>query len=185
MALSRIVDLPRRGLRRAKPDVVTLADQARDARQWEHAAHLYREVLERNPRNTPIWVQYGHALKESGELQDPDKLAQAEVAYRRALSLDPRGADSHLQLGHILKLQGKIDEAKAFYLRAFALDPSMPYPLDELGGLGWSEQDLGELRQLVEPAPANGHDVAAPMLSTLAPASEPARPVATAPSDEL
>jgi tetratricopeptide (TPR) repeat protein len=107
-------------------------------------------------------------LKESGELRDPDKLAQAEIAYRRALSLDPSAADSHMQLGHILKIQGKIDEAKAAYLRAFALDPSMPYPLHELGELGWSETQLSELRTLVEfddseelhPAPANGFGAA-------------------------
>ena len=75
-----MVDLPRRGLRRAKPDVLVVADQARDARQWELAAQLYREALDRDPNNPPIWVQYGHALKESGELRDPNRLAQAEAA---------------------------------------------------------------------------------------------------------
>ena len=89
MALDRIVDLPRLGCCVGSSDFVTLADRARDARQWELAAQLYRKALDRNPRNPAIWVQYGHALKESGELRDPDKLAQAEIAYRRALSLDP------------------------------------------------------------------------------------------------
>jgi tetratricopeptide (TPR) repeat protein len=168
MALDRIVDLPRLGLMRRKPSFISLADRARDAGQWELAARLYRKALERNPRNPPIWVQYGHALKESGELRDPDKLAQAEIAYRRALSLDPSAADSHMQLGHILKIQGKIDGAKAAYLCAFALDPSLPYPLHELGELGWSETQLSELRTLVEfdhseelhPTPANGSGAA-------------------------
>src|SRR5262252_3198758 len=138
MAADRIIDRPRR-LRRRKPSVVIpLADCARDARQWELAAELYREALDRNPDNAPIWVQYGHALKESGQLRDPDKQAQAEVAYRRALSLDPGAADTYLQLGHVLKLQGKSEEAETSYLRAFALDPLTPYPLQELKGLGWS-----------------------------------------------
>ena len=150
MALDRIVDLPRLGLMRRKPDFITLADRARDARQWELAAQLYRKALDRNPRNAAIWVQYGHALKESGELRDPEKLAQAEAAYRRALSLDSGAADTHLQLGHVLKLQGKTEEAQAAYLRAFALDPSMPYPLQELSGLGWSERKLSELRAMVQ-----------------------------------
>jgi GT2 family glycosyltransferase/glycosyltransferase involved in cell wall biosynthesis len=165
-------------LRHRSADFVILGDRARDARQWELAARLYRQALDRNPGTPDIWVQYGHALKESGELREPDKLAQAEVAYRKALWLDPSAADSYLQLGHVLKLEGKTEEARAAYLRAFALDPSMPYPLDELGGLGWSELDLAELKKLVEPIPANGHDVAAPMLSTLAPASQPVDPVA-------
>jgi lipopolysaccharide biosynthesis protein/GT2 family glycosyltransferase/tetratricopeptide (TPR) repeat protein len=151
MALDRIVGLPRLGFMRRKPSVITLADRARDAGQWELAARLYRKALDRDPHNPPIWVQYGHALKESGELRKPDRLAQAEVAYRRALSLDPGAADTYLQLGHVLKLQGKIEEAQAAYLRAVALDPSMPYPLQELSGLGWSEAQMAELRGLVGP----------------------------------
>jgi len=132
-----IVDQPRRGLMRRKPGFVALADRARDARQWERAAQLYRRALARNPRRPGIWMQYGHALKESGELRDPDKLAQAEIAYRRGIALDPGVADFYVQLGHVLKLQGKTEEAQAAYLRALALDPSLPDPLQELKRLGW------------------------------------------------
>jgi tetratricopeptide (TPR) repeat protein len=176
MSLDRVVDLPRRGLRRRKPDFIALADHAREARHWEIATQLYRKALDRYPRNPGIWVQYGHALKESGELRDPDKLAQAEIAYRRALSLDPGIADTYLQLGHVLKLQGKTEDAQATYLRAFALDPAMPDPPEELKGLGWSEVNLGELKQLVAPTPANGHDIAPRMLSRLTAASKTAYP---------
>jgi lipopolysaccharide biosynthesis protein/GT2 family glycosyltransferase len=140
--MGRAVDLLRF---HRKLTVLLLADRARDARQWELAARLYREALDRNPQNSPIWVQYGHALKESGELRDPRKLAQAEIAYRTALSLDPSAADTYLQLGHILKLQGKEEDAKAAYLRAFALDPSVIFALDELRGLGWSAVETAEL----------------------------------------
>jgi tetratricopeptide (TPR) repeat protein len=148
IGLGRIVDLPRRRRRRTA-ELVDLADRARDAGQWEVAAQLYRKALDRNPRNPCIWVQYGHALKESGGLRDPEKLAQAEAAYRRALSLDPGAADTYLQIGHVLKLQGKIEEAQAAFLRAFVLDSSMPHPLQELSGLGWSEAQTSELRGLV------------------------------------
>jgi GT2 family glycosyltransferase/glycosyltransferase involved in cell wall biosynthesis len=144
-----MVDLPRLRLRRPKLDVVTLADRARDERQWELAAKLYREALDRHPRNPPIWVQYGHALKEAGELRDPDKLAQAEAAYRRALSLDSSVADSHLQLGHVLKLQCKTEDAKAAYLRAFALDPLVTFALHELRLLGWSVTETAELARVL------------------------------------
>ena len=151
MASDRIGELPRSGLMRRKPGATTRAARARDLGQWELAAGLYLEALERNPRKPGIWVQYGHALKESGELRDPDKLAQAEGAYRRAIALDPSAADPHLQLGHALKLRGKTEEAQAAYLRAFALDPSMPYPLQELSGLGWSEAQVAGLRGAVAP----------------------------------
>jgi hypothetical protein len=146
MRLGRAVDMLRF---RRKQNFVDLANHARDERRWELAAQLYRKALDRNPGNVGTWVQYGHALKESGQLRDPDKLAQAEVAYRRALSLEPGAADTHLQLGHVLKLQGKTEAAQAAYLRAFALDPAMPHPAHELRGLGWSETHMTELRGLV------------------------------------
>jgi GT2 family glycosyltransferase/glycosyltransferase involved in cell wall biosynthesis len=161
MALDRIVDRARLRLLHRNMNFVDLANRAREARQWALAARLYRKALDRDPHSPPIWVQYGHALKESGELRDPDKLAQAEVAYRRALSIDPGAADPHLHLGHVLKLQGKTEEAEASYLRALALDPSMPYPLRELNELGWSEGQISELRGML------GADMAGP----LAPAS--------------
>jgi lipopolysaccharide biosynthesis protein len=152
MVLDRIIGLPRFRLRLGKRRHVALADRARDAGQWQLAAKLYRQALYRNPRNAAIWVQYGHALKESGDLRDIDKLAQAEIAYRTALSLDPGSADTYVQLGHVLKLQGKTEGAHAAYLRAFVLDKSIPYPAQELGGLGWSEAHIAELQGML----ANG-----------------------------
>jgi glycosyltransferase involved in cell wall biosynthesis len=145
MGLDRMADL----LRRGKADTVILADQARDAGRWELAAQLYKKALNRNPLNSPIWVQYGHSLKEAGQLRDPDKLAQAEVAYRRALSLDPGVADAHLQLGHVLKLQGKIEEARAAYLRAITLDSSLQSAAFELTQFGWSEAHFSELHRML------------------------------------
>jgi GT2 family glycosyltransferase len=146
MALHRIFDLPRVGSQRQKEDVIALADRARDARKWSLAAELYKEVLDRDPHNPPIWVQYGHVLKEWGELRDPDKLAQAETSYRRAVALDPTLADTYLQLGHVLKLKGDIEDAKAAYLRAFAFDPVASSPVNELRGLGWTALAITELK---------------------------------------
>ena len=137
------------GLMFRERGVIGLANRARDAGEWGLAVRLYRKALDRNSRNPPIWVQYGHALKESGARRDPDKLAQAEIAYRTALFLDPGIADTYLQLGHVLKLQGKTEEAQACYLHALALDSSTSYPLDELGALGWSEEALSELQRII------------------------------------
>src|SRR5438067_2371216 len=122
-----------------KGSFISRADRARDAGQWEIAAELYRKALDRNPNNPPIWVQYGHALKESGNL------AEAERAYRAAIAREPTAADSHLQLGHVLKLQGKQEEAEPAYLRAFALDPGLPHTCEGLRDLGWSETRVGDL----------------------------------------
>ncbi len=129
-----------------QPSPIVLADHARDAQQWDVAVQHYRTALARNPRNPPIWVQYGHALKEGGSY------AAAEAAYRRAIADAPTVADTHLQLGYVLKLQGRTEEAKAAYLRAFSIDQSLQQAVDELAALGCSAEDLPQLLREI-PAP--------------------------------
>ncbi len=91
-------------------------DEARGEREWKIAALAYRRYLDENPGDFAIWVQYGHALKESGSLKD------AEEAYMRALALSEGDADLMLNLGHLKKIQGDIPAAEEFYRRSFAVD---------------------------------------------------------------
>jgi tetratricopeptide (TPR) repeat protein len=112
------------------------AERAQEARRWVLAARHYREALADMPNMPEMWVQYGHALKESGNV------AEAEAAYRKSLDLDPDSADAHLQLGHALKIQGRIDEAIGAYFRSIALDPAPRHPRDELIALGWTAERL-------------------------------------------
>jgi glycosyltransferase involved in cell wall biosynthesis len=118
---------------RVETALIARADRARDAREWASAAGYYRKALDQNPDNPPIWVQYGHALKESGSL------AEAENAYRKSLELDADVADTHLQLGHALKIQGRKIEASTAYLHALALDPALDHASAELRALGWTK----------------------------------------------
>jgi tetratricopeptide (TPR) repeat protein len=133
--------MPRLRLRRREPTVITRADSARQAGEWQLAAGLYRIALERTPKNPPIWIQYGHALKESGSL------AEAETAYRTAIAYDLEDADAHLHLGHVLKLQGKRAEAEAAYRRASELDRSSTDAERELAAFGWAGQRLAEVAE--------------------------------------
>jgi tetratricopeptide (TPR) repeat protein len=132
--------MPRLSLKR-HPTIITRADRARDAGEWQLAAGLYRNALYRNPNNPPIWIQHGHALKESGNRAD------AEAAYRTAITYDPENADAHLQLGHVLKLLGKRAEAEAAYRRAWALDRSSTEAERELAAFGWTRQRLAEVAE--------------------------------------
>src|SRR5438067_9059521 len=86
---------------RREPSVISRADRAREAGQWEAAAGLYRIALDRKPRNPPIWIQYGHALKEGGHR------ASAETAYRNAIAYQPDDPEAYLQLGHVLQAPGE------------------------------------------------------------------------------
>jgi tetratricopeptide (TPR) repeat protein len=68
--------LPQVGRKHDTNKLLSRADRARDSRDWLSAARYYREALDLQPDNPPVWVQYGHALKESGNL------VEAENAYR-------------------------------------------------------------------------------------------------------
>jgi glycosyltransferase involved in cell wall biosynthesis len=111
---------------------ISRADKARDSRDWLSAARYYRKALDQRRENPAIWVQYGHALKESGNV------TEAEDAYRKSLDLDADVADTHLQLGHALKIQDRRIEASAAYLRALVLDSALDHATSELKGLGWT-----------------------------------------------
>jgi tetratricopeptide (TPR) repeat protein len=129
----------RRKRKRAIPPTppLDLADRARDAGDWALAARHYREALARDSGNPAIWVQYGHALKESGNVAD------AEKAYRKSLEIDGRIADTHLQLGHVLKMQGRKDDAASAYFRALALEQTRSPAALELLALCW--EPIGRL----------------------------------------
>jgi glycosyltransferase involved in cell wall biosynthesis len=122
--------------RHAEQKAVARADRARDRREWATAARHYREALDLKPENPGIWVQYGHALKESGDV------AAAESAYRRSLALAGDVGDTHLQLGHALKIQGRRSEAGLAYLHALATDPALDEASTELQALGWTRGQI-------------------------------------------
>jgi hypothetical protein len=109
---------------------ISKGNDARAAGDWARAAAAYRLALEVSPDLWPIWVQYGHMLKESGDAE------AASHAYNRALALEPGAADTHLQVGHLRKLQSDLDAAVASYARALELDPEMADAIRELLALG-------------------------------------------------
>lgn len=109
--------------------LVAAGDRARDARDWPAAATHYRRALDASPALPAIWVQYGHALKESG------RLSAARDAYRRAAEIAPDIADTHLQMGHAAKLAGELDEAASCYVQALTLQPNYDDALRELQAL--------------------------------------------------
>jgi tetratricopeptide (TPR) repeat protein len=100
-------------------------------RDWPRTVRLYRKALRRAPNAPEIWVQYGRALNETGDI------AGAEAAYRRAIALAPEAAEWHLLLGQALLRLGRTDEARAALLRSEQLDPAaLCQKRDELEACG-------------------------------------------------
>lgn len=124
----KLLDFVSRGLGRpttARSHAIK-ADAARDRRDWPAAAAAYRASLALDDARPDLWVQLGHALKESGDLQ------AAAAAYQESLDRDPDVADTHLMQGHLFKLANRRDEAAAAYARAADLDPSLTDAIREL-----------------------------------------------------
>ncbi len=136
------------GFSRRAARTLDSANAARDQKDWQSAAGLYAKYLVLKPEAADIWVQYGHALKESGSRN------QAKDAYEKALSLEGSNADTYLQMGHLLKVMGDRDGAIAQYKRSLGLMPSQPDAANELRSLGLSESKLNEVRK--------GLDIATP-----------------------
>jgi len=111
-------------------------DEARSKGAWGEAAANYKAYLDEAPRDFSIWVQLGHAYKESGDFQ------LARAAYREAINLKPDDSDVHLNLGHLEKLAGARDAAIAAYVKAHELASEDKDALRELIGL---DADLSEL----------------------------------------
>lgn len=118
------------------------ADLARSRGNWVEAARAYKEILTLAPTLTAIWVQCGHALKESGARRD------AEQAYRMAIAQNGKDADAHLQLGHLLKLEGRPMEAAGEYCAAALLNPAAHDAHRELAALGYVIADDQLQKQL-------------------------------------
>jgi glycosyltransferase involved in cell wall biosynthesis len=116
-------------------DLIARADRARDERDWSNAVRNYREALDIDGGMAHIWVQYGHALKETHRYDD------AESAYQAALVIDDQ-PDTHLQLGHLHKITGRRREAEEDYLRALDRQPDLADARTELARMGWGGAKL-------------------------------------------
>ena len=114
---------------------IRAGDSHRGRGDWASAIPEYQAALDVDPispKASPIWVQLGHALKETGQLE------AAGEAYERARKLTPDSSDVHLQIGHLLKIRGQIAAARASYLHAYHLDQNNTDVQFELEALGVS-----------------------------------------------
>ncbi|HSP18099.1 MAG TPA: tetratricopeptide repeat protein, partial [Myxococcaceae bacterium] len=77
------------------PDPLAAANQAFAAGDWEHAARLYRVVVQAHPDQASSWARLGRSLREAGQarealpaLQRAEQLGFAPplMQYQRALA---------------------------------------------------------------------------------------------------
>lgn len=127
---------------------ITRGDAARDQRAWAKAARAYKAALEANPDLPDIWVQYGHVLKENGQISD------AADAYREALQRRPAHAETQVHLAHVLKRLALYQDAIAAFEQALTLDPSDEESAQELFSLQRRLNVVSETSAPDVPSPA-------------------------------
>ncbi|HOX22053.1 MAG TPA: tetratricopeptide repeat protein [Elusimicrobiales bacterium] len=110
-----------------------------DSGQTDKALELVEGLLRSNPDYRDAKLQYAVLCERSG------KIAEAEKAFRELIAKKPEDAYALNYLGYMLADRGlKLEEARAFILRAVALEPENGAYLDSLG---WADFKLGRVSQ--------------------------------------
>ena len=109
------------------PSSIVLVESLLRERRFQEAGLTYRKMLERNPDDVRILVNYG------GVLIELCKFDEAEAVLRQAVSRDPHRAGAWSNLGAAaLELQ-RYDDAIAAFSNAIRIDPSHAAALSGLG----------------------------------------------------
>ena len=121
------------------------AKAAMRARNWGAAAEAYATFLSYQSAKPGPWKQFGHAIKEMGDL------GGAEHAYYRALALDASDVDTAIHLGHVLKNQDLRDQAAEVFAAALQMDPQSQAARDGLESMGCPLPDIQKMSRVKTP----------------------------------
>jgi predicted O-linked N-acetylglucosamine transferase (SPINDLY family) len=128
-----------------RADVLAKAERYHRAGDLLRAGHLYGEILEKEPKNAPVWCRLGEVYHALGQPED------AADCYRRALALRPDDATAHTNLGAALMALGRLGEAAACFEQALRLRPKSVEAASNLGltllNQGKAEEAAARFRQ--------------------------------------
>ena len=105
-----------------------LGNHLMDARFFHRAIVVYKDFLEREPKDPDVRVDLGICFKELGDLES------AELEMKTALVNTPRHLHAHFNLGIVTLLKGEMETSTEWFKKTAALDPQ--------GQLGQRAQQL-------------------------------------------
>jgi hypothetical protein len=111
----------------AEGDLGAAAGRALEAARNAEAEALYRQHLERYPRDAMAHVHHGIALRRLGRLEE------AASAYGEALRLDPANAMAHNNLGNLQATAGDNAAAVVSFRAALERNPNLVEAYNNLG----------------------------------------------------
>jgi cytochrome c-type biogenesis protein CcmH/NrfG len=93
------------------------APPARDPMELASQIQTLREIVKKDPRNLPAWVELGNLYFES---QQPE---EAIEAYRQYLAVKPDNPDVRTDMGIMYRKLGQFDRALEEFRKAAQSDP--------------------------------------------------------------
>lgn len=125
-------------LARGVQELFLEAVQAEEAGEKIRAIQLYEQIMERDPKFAPAWINLGTIHFHLRQFEWAEKL------YRRATEIDPTYVLAFFDLGNVLDEMQRLDESIAAYRRAVELAPNYP---DPHYNLALAHERRGERRQ--------------------------------------
>ncbi|MDZ8260548.1 tetratricopeptide repeat protein [Nostoc sp. ChiQUE01b] len=99
------------------PDALQLALQYQRAKRFTQAEEVYRQIIDKNPKQSEALYGLGMLAQQQGKYQN------AEQFFQAALQLQPKAGEIYNSLGFSLQQQGKLEEAIACYEKALLILP--------------------------------------------------------------
>jgi len=125
----------------------------RRAWAFENDEVLWTDTLAKNPKCWLAAYNLGHALDQSGRIE------QAIPLYRKALEIRPDYPQAHTNLGMALLNQGQKSEAMEHFQEAVKLDPNYSDARSNLGVclaiMGKTEEAISQFQKALEIEPDN------------------------------
>jgi len=90
-----------------------------ETREYEAAADLLRQVLEREPEDADNWLNLAELL------QFLDRQAEAEEALQTAVNLAPGRGEIHANLGRLFFSSGRVEAAERAYARSLECNSTL------------------------------------------------------------
>ena len=121
-------------------EAMEIALQHHQAGRWRQAQAIYRQVLDRSPKNADALHLLGVLAHQEGRDEESVALIQ------EAIGVNPKEAAFHINLGQTYRALGLADRAAASYERAIALNPQSP---EIYYSMGKALRDMGRYEEAV------------------------------------
>ena len=105
---------------------VALANIAVSSNDYPTGIAEYKQVLDKNPRSSDVWLRLGETYRRSGDLKS------AASSFNKARELAPNNVVPHLQLALLYDTTGQKTDARPLYEQILRLQPDNAVALNNL-----------------------------------------------------